>query len=436
MDTAHLYRMLVRLLGCFVSMVMICISSQVFANPFYGSVSAMSGVSDNGFKVEEDTTSEKQDQYSLNVGADWANALLAFNMGYDATKQAFAEGSQEGKNYLNGNSSLLIGKSTHPATLFLEHSRTTLLNSPDGVNLTQNQDEKDVFSAKPTLRQRLTPVVSLLLNGEYTRINYLENEFKNSRREGGSLVLDHKFSVLDNVQLSIQQTSIDFEHSPAANYTYRSTALSYNVQLRKLSYSLKAGANKTSPEVGKEYSRPSYGLDVKFDSGGQTLSLNANRELTDTSSGGGNVLPKTELPTSDGASGNNLDQLDRMVYGVSWSTSAVCQNCAFIVGATQTKDDYINIGESAKERSLNAGFSYALSRLTKISLHFADGNYVYSLPAIGNDYKLQTARVEYAYQINKNFDLNLLLRKEKRDGDAPTRIYTESYAGAGLSYKF
>lgn len=438
MDTTHLYRMLVRLLGYFVSMVMICISSQVFANPFYGSVSAISGVSDNAFKSQsdDDAINERQDQYALNVGADWANSLLAFNMGYDATKQTFAEDSQEGKNYLNGNSSLLIGKSTHPATLFLEHSRTTLLNSPDSVNLTQNLDEKDVFSAKPTLRQRLTPVDNVLLNGEYTRINYLENEFKNSRREGGSLVLDHKFSALDNVQLSIQQTSIDFEYSPAANYTYRSAALSYNVKLRKLSYSLKAGTNKTSPDFGKEYSSPSYGVDVKFDSGGQILSLNANRELTDTSSGGGNVLPKTELPTSDGASGNNLDQLDRTAYGISWSTSAVCQNCSFEVGATQRNDDYININQSAKERSWNAGISYALSRAAKISLHVVGGDYAYSQTAIGNDYKLQSTRIEYAYNINKDFDFNLLLRKEKRYGDTATQLYTESYAGAGLSYKF
>ena len=436
MDTKHLSRVLVRILGYFVSGVMICISSQVLANPFYGSVSAMSGVSYNGLKTAEDTISERQDQYGLSVGGDWSNSLLAFNMGYDATKQTYSEDTQEGKSFLNGNSSLMIGKDTQPANLFLQHSRTTLLSAPDSINLTQNQDEKDVFSAKPTLRQRLSSVDNVLLNGEYTRINYIENDIKDSTREGGSLVLDHKFSLLDNIQLSAQQTAIDFKRSPDASYTYRSAALTYNAKLRKLSYSIKTGSNQTSPDVGKEYSSPSYGLDIRFDSGGQVLSFNANRELTDTSAGGGNVLPESDLPTSDGGTGVNLDQIERTTYGAACSTFLICQNCSFSIGVTQTKDDYLNMDESAKEQSWNTSFSYALSRAAKISLQFAGGDHTYTETTLGSDYKIQTARVEYAYQVNKDFGVNCVLRKEKRDGDSAAQIYTESYAGAGVNYKF
>lgn len=437
MGSKQLYRTLACLSGYIVSGLVLMVSAQALAKPnsYYGSISALSGVSDNGLKTEEETISEKQSEYALNLGGEWVNSLLLFNMGYSATQQTFAKDSQEDSSFLEGKSSLLLGKEQQPVNLALTHSRTTLLNSPDSLNLTQNQDEKEVFSAKPTLRQRISGVDSLLLNGEYTRINYLENELKNSRREGGSLVLDHKFSTLDNLQLSAQQTLIDFKYAPDANYKLSAAALNYNVQLRKVSYSATVGVNKTAPDIGEDYSSPSYEVNFRYNAGAQALLLSGSRGLSDTSAGGGEALPSNDLPTSDGGVAN-LDQIERTSYGVIWTIFSPCQGCSFVLGANQFNDDYLNMNASAKERSWNAGFNYAFSPAAKISLRYADGNNTYTHIIIGQDYKIKTARIEYSYQLNRDFDLSCQLRKEQRDGDASGVDYAESYAGAGLRYGF
>lgn len=435
MDTKQLSHRLLSIMRYFVSGLMLAISAQAFANPFFGSVSAVSGASDNGLKVKEDTISERQEEYALSLGSKWNNSLLDFNMGYDASKKTFSEDSQEDKTTLDGNSSLLIGNGEPPASLLLVHSRTTLLNAPDSVNLTQNQDEKSVFSARPTLRQRISPVDTLLLNGEYTRINYSEDDLKDSLREGGSLVLQHKFSPLDNLQLSAQHAAIDFKRSPQANYDYSAAALTYSAKLRKLSYSAKVGVNKAAPEEGKETSNPSYGLDLAFNSGSQIFTLSGNKELTDTSSGSGTILPERELPTSDG-SGVGIDQIERESYAFNWSALALCNGCTLILGATLTNDDYLDLGESGKERGWSLGGTYALTNTARISLQFAGSDHTYTDLAIGSDYKIYMARFEYNYQINRNLGANFIVRQEKRSGEIAAQTYTESFAGAGLHYNF
>lgn len=435
MDTKQLSYRLLSSLRYFVSGLMLAISVQAFANPFFGSMSALSGVSDNGLKTEEDTISERQDEYTLSLGSKWNNSLLDFNMGYAASTQTFSEDSQEKRTSLNGDSSLMIGKTEQPLNLFFSHSRTTLLNTPDSVNLTQNQDDKDVFTAKPTLRQRISSVDTLLLNGEYTRIDYRENDLKDSTREGGSLVLQHRFSPLDDLQLSAQHSAIEFKRSPQANYDYSAAALIYSTKLRQLSYSARAGVNKASPEVGEDTSNPSYGLNVAFNSGAQVFSLSGNRELTDTSAGSSNMLPEKDLPTSDGG-GVGIDQIERTAYAFNWSALALCNGCTFILGASKTKDNYINKGAFGEEQGWNLGGSYALTNAAKVSLQLAGGDHTYSHISIGSDYKIYTARLGYSYQINRDLGVNITLRQEKRDGDAAAQTYTESFAGAGLNYNF
>ncbi|HWV14514.1 MAG TPA: hypothetical protein VN030_03705 [Cellvibrio sp.] len=428
MDTKHL----LRVLGYFVSLVML--SGQVVADPFYGSVSALAGVSDNSRKTEHNKKSEEQNQYNLNLGSDWENSLVDFHLGYGAIAKTFSEDSQQERRQLEGGSSLLIGREEQPVSLMLEHSRITLLNSPDSINLTENQDEKDDFSVRPTLRQRLSPVDYLVLNGDFSRINYLESDIKDSQRKGGSLVLDHRFSLLDRLQVYAQQSEIEFKHLPGSDYTYRSAGITYSVKLRKLSYSATVGSNKTIPELGKEYSNPSYTLDLAYDAGGQKIGLNASKVLTDTSANAGNIMVDTDLPVS--GSKNTPDQIEKASYGINWSSLAVCNGCTLFAGAKHTRDDYLDQGADAIEQSWSAGMRYALSAATNIAVQFAGSNHKYSSVIIGSAYKLQTSQLEYSYQISRGLSANALLKKEKRYGDERAVSYAEAYAGAGLNYKF
>lgn len=427
MATKHL----MRALGCFACLALL--SGQVVADPFYGSVSALAGVSDNSKKTEHNKKSEEQNQYSINLGSDFVNSLLDFHMGYGATAQTYSEESQEEKDFLEGSSSLQLGKEQQFANLLLEHSRITLLNAPDSLNITQNQDEKDSFSAKPTLRQRLSSVDNLLLNGDYTRINYLESDIKDSERKGGSLALEHRLSPLDKLQMTARQTAIEFEHLPSSDYTYRSVGLSYSAKLRKISYGVTVGGNKTIPELGKEYSNPSYAVDFAYEAGGQRWSLDANKVLTDTSAEGGNVLPDAELPVGGSTA---PDQIERASYGLNWSSGVLCRSCTVFAGGRHTRDDYLDKGEDAIEQSWSAGLRYSLSSAANIALQFAGGSHKYSGNIIGESYKLQTTQLEYTYQISQGLGARALLKKEKRYGDDVTTRYAEAYFAAGMYYKF
>jgi hypothetical protein len=160
-------------IGCFASSFVV--APPLMADGYFGSISASAFHSDNGNKSADNKISEMQQEYELNLGASYENYIGKFEADYGVSYRSFSEETQPNKSTLEGHSALQLGRSSQLAELLIEHSRQTLLNKPNSLDLTSNQEEREVLAITPKLNWRFTSADTLYLQGNFSDIRYLEN---------------------------------------------------------------------------------------------------------------------------------------------------------------------------------------------------------------------------------------------------------------------
>src|SRR5688572_654066 len=195
------------------------IFNQVQANEIVGgAISANTLISDNTTKAAVNPIEERQDVYQANLTLDYTNWLIEADADYRFYAQKFTENSQTDEQYVDGSSALVFGKEQDPFGLELTHSRRMLLQTPDAIGLVENMDEREIISAAPVARARIFAADTLFLRGEFSQVNYLEDDAQDSKRSGASLGWTHPLSATDILQLSAQQTNITFDQQPESDY--------------------------------------------------------------------------------------------------------------------------------------------------------------------------------------------------------------------------
>ncbi|MBU0801740.1 MAG: hypothetical protein KKA05_12160 [Alphaproteobacteria bacterium] len=418
-----------------VSLYLCCVAVQ--ANEIKTTLSASSIFSDNSLKTPDEPIDERQDLYEVGVSAGYSNWLVEANADYEWVSHKYSEQSQVDDNYAEGSSSLLFGKQEDPLALELNHSRKILLTSPDAVALTQNQQEREVISARPEARARIFAADRLFIGGEFTRVNFPENDLQNSRRDGIALGWLHPLSPASFLRLNSQQQKISFEQFAESDYTYSGVMLVYGVELRKLTYGLEVGYNESEPENGESKGAPSYRVSASYLSGFNQLDFSASRSLTDTSFGNGNEAGGSGFPTSDGSS-QVVSRMDRSSADLNWQTQIVCVRCQFSTGVSAVKDDYLEKDEASLSINTRVRFSYSFSLAANLSIGFARANVDFDNQSIARDYKLNAISIEYAYNFSNGLSARLAARNEDRtaDGENGNGTYEENIYSIGLGYNF
>jgi len=420
-------------IGCFASSFFI--APTLMADGYFGSISASAFHSNNGNKSSDNKISEVQQQYDLNLGASYENYIGKFEADYGVSHRSFSEDTQPDKSILEGHSALQLGRSSQLAQLLVEHSRQTLLNKPDSLDLTSNQEERQVLAITPKLNWNFTSADMLYIQGNFSDISYLENELNDSTRAGGTLGLLHKITEVDSFGLNLSSTKVDFEFFPEANYTLRSAFLTYSVSLRQLSYSLKAGGSESETEVGEKYKNPTYLASLVYKSGVNTFEFNIGRELTDTSFGSGNRNTTPDTHTSDG--GIDLtSQINRKKIDARWSTTGICTRCTLSASVFETRDEYLSIGRNAKEAGVNIAADYLISTASTLSFGFTQSDNNLPGEFLGENYKRTISSVAYTYRIGKSFSLKASFSDEKRTDNNLLLSYREQLTGISLGYSF
>lgn len=415
--------------------------SQIQENPiqenkFSASLSAGSLMTDNSKKTLLDPVEERQDIYGLGLLADYSNWLVDTNIDYQLHAQQYSEQSQADEEYADGSSNVVFGKEADPLALELEHSRRMLLQSPESVTLLENLQEREMFSAQPIIRKRLSGADRIFLQGQAAKVRFIgADNSQDSTRNGATLGWAHAISKTSAMMFSSQQMDVSFEQQPDADYRMVNTALSYQVQLRKLNYSVQAGYNEISPEIGEKQGAPSYSLNLGYASGYHIFSASADRQITDSSFGNGNLNNDNQIPGSDGLS-QNLGKIDRRNIALDFSTDAICMRCTFSLGASVVDDDYLERDEQARNTYMRSTFSYSLSSAATLTVRADQSKYDQDIAQENRKYTTDYLALEYAYRFNNGFDIRLFSRKEERDGEGSMNNYTESIYGAGLEYVF
>lgn len=406
-------------------------------NMFDARVSANSEFSDNANRTEQDQISERRDEYRLSVGTEYTNTLIEFQADYTASEHRFAEDSQQRRSLLEGRSSLLVGKPYHPVDLLLSHNRQSVLNEPDDVDLLRNTDERTIWSAVPTARWGFTRVDQLILQGNYSKIDYRLDERRNSERAGGSLSWQHDLSQTDQFTISAQQTQVSFDAAPDFDYDYIAYSAAYAAQLRQLSYNVELGYNETQPEIGEDFSGPSYRLNVSYTAAAQTFTLSSSQFITDSSRAGGNERDFRDFNPGD-STVDELDQLERTDFELGWRGEALCESCSLYARLIYQRDDYRTLDEDNQEHGVNLGLDYRLSQRSSIDISLQYREHNFDTETIRSDYSNTQLRAGYGYTFANDLGLRVYGSVNERDSDDELngRGYEENIIGVGLNYSF
>lgn len=390
---------------------------------------------DNANRSADDGISERQDRYGLTLASDYENHLFDLDVSYSAQERRFSEDSQPTRSIVEGDLDLHLGKPHHFADLLLSHSRRTALRQPDQIDLLVNRDERDIYSAIPTLRARLTPVNHLLLQGHYSQIQYRFDDARDSERLGGSLIWQHTASATDQLQVTATHTEVSFDINPDLDYTYQALTAAYSVALSRLSYTVEAGYNETETEQGERFSSPILRLEVGYEAGQHRFNFSARQFITDSSQAGGNLGD----PGSFGAGRDTvgqMDQLERRSADVRWDYLGLCQRCDLNITAFYRYDDYRTLEEDTDEVGLGAGIGYRLSDRASTHLSVNARRQSFEAAADREAFELGRARLSYRYRFANDLSLELFTHYGKRHSSAPTQRYEETRAGLTLGFVF
>lgn len=396
---------------------------------------AISRYSDNALRTSNDKISERQDEYRISILADYENSLIDLDTDYRASENRFDKETQPDRSVIEGNAELLIGKANHPVDLLLVHSRRSVLGAPDQLNLLQNEDERQIFSAIPTVRLRLSPVDNLLVRGDYTDVDFRYADIFNSERTGGSLIWQHRFSSISELEVAAQHTEISYAALPGNDYEFQSASITYSTELRYLSYRVSAGYNVSKPEVGEEFSAPSYRVEVDYRTGFNTFSLRASQQITDTSLGDGNRGLLDNINLED-ATGVGLDQFESRVAELRWQNQSICNRCSAYASLLYEQEQYQTLIEDNNQNVASIGFNYQISRASSIGFEASRRERRFESDVNRTDFTLNSVGVDYRYTFINDLDVQLFFIFDKSESDGDLLTYKERVSGVALAYTF
>jgi hypothetical protein len=319
--------------------------------------------------------------------------------------------------------------------LLLTHTRRALLGAPDELDLARNRDARDITTAQPMLRWRLSGADSIVLSGSFSQVSYRINDEKDSEQSGAQLAYIRKISKIDRIELVAQQHSVKFDGAPDANYDYQSVGALYTVQLNHFGYSLQVGENRAIPDSDEEsYSHPSYDVEATYNSGINTIKLVANQIITDSSMGDGNRQSIGDQNIS--ASSVGIDIINLRTLEFSWSSTGLCDQCIVGVNTVKHTEDYEVLTEDGDERSIGASFSYKLTRAADIHFDISRLKRVFSDEGTRADYTANRGRISYEYSFINQLKFKIYTQLEQRDSAGSTQNYDERVSGLNISYSF
>lgn len=404
------------------------------AKHFSMDFSAAIGESDNALKTSENEISEKQNRYAATLRGDWVNDWLDANMQYGASKETFADDSQQGENYLQGDSQIKLGNAQSILNLDLRHSRRTLLQDVAAVPTTDNQEEREIVSVIPGANFKLTGSDSLYVFADLSRTRYLESKTRDADRNAYGVNYNHAFTAVDTLRLNIKSAESEFIYFPAANYTMNSATLVYQVTLRKLSYSIGAGKDQTKPETGETESVPHYEASLGYKSGANSFRIYLDQSMTDSSLGQGLNFAVSDIPGVDAAS-TEIGLIKRRGGGIDLSTTAVCVRCDLTIALTNSKDIYTATNAESTQKGATASLRYTFSPQALLLLSHGISDQEPLSGQLIDEYRQSFTRVAFQYRFLTDLSLEIFTEKEERS-DSAVQDYTENFTGLSLAYHF
>jgi len=394
-----------------------------------------SRLTDNALRKPVDQIEERQNEYGAGIDATYANDWTSLKANYDASRFTFEHGSQEDRSILQGDTEVAFGNAYQPFGLLLTHSRRSLLNSPDAVDIISNRNERDVLTAQPSAKWKINDSDVLALTADYSHVSYRYEGANDSNITGVNLAWQLGLSKVDTLVFSAEQNSVKFEDASEFDYKHQNATVKYAVKLSNLSYAISVGANRAVlASESDTITLPSFDVNIAYDTGINTFKFIANRRITDTSMGDGN---DTGLGVSPGDSlGQGIHLIDIRREELSWATDAVCERCKLNLNAFDVSQQYHDSNQSYTEKGAGAGFNYRLTKAASFYVNASRSKREFDPLSLRFDFTATRANVGFTYKFQNDLLLSIYRYQEKRNADSFSDTYVEHYTGLSLSYSF
>lgn len=400
-------------------------------------VSANSVFTDNALKRSDNLLSERQDTYALNTAANYNNDWMALTSGYNLNETVYSEKSQANLNTLEGKAAINIGNSYYPESLLVSHSRHSLLNAPDAVDISTNRDERNILLVEPGYKLRLGAADSVQAALTYSDVAYRRNAAKNVTTQGGEINWLRNISKVDSFQLTGQSTQSSYSQSSVANYHYESLLAKYAVALNHFSYSVGIGSNRATQEaLNKTVTSPNYDVAAVYDSGLNVIRISFSEKITDSSTGNGNSESISSSGPDSTTTNSTADLINSRSYDAALTTRAICERCDFSVTGSNRLQDYQTLPEDMATKSASVSFAYKLTRAASIDLTRLRTSTTFSNSAIARNYIANSAKITFNYRLINQISLQVYTGKEQRISEILTQSFNEKTVGLSASYQF
>lgn len=425
-----------------LSSLLLLISSNGYSSDtFQVGIDAESRYTNNARKSSEDEVNERQDKLSVNILADYENSYSLVDLDYTATNNNFSQDSQESRDELVGEGRLILGKPTDRFGLMVSHSQNSILKSSNSVDLLENSDERQIFTAIPSAKLRLSRVDKLTLSADYSDIQYKEKSGIDSKRQGGSIEWLHTLSNVDHASIETRVIDVKFKDRPINDYTFKSATVAYAAKLSLLDYRIEAGYNqmvrKEPDGLGLElreedYDSPLFSFDANYYWLAHQINVNAQQKLTDTSIGNNN----DSLDNITDNSNKIFDRYELREASFSWSNSRLCEVCMAGVSVSAQSEDYELLPEDKVILTGNVFLSYKISPSSILNVNLSNEYNDYAKQARFEDYEIWRALFSYTYSAALGLDLTVFAQLEDRRSDGGLSNYDEEAFGARIGYKY
>lgn len=423
------------IVSCCSLLALMGASSLTLANDYGATLAITTEQTDNALKTQDDKIKERQDIVDLGVFAEYENSLIVLNSNYLATVHQFAKDSQEERTTVEGDTQLRFGKENQFADLLLVHSRRSIRSAAGEIDILSNRDERQIFSAIPTLRASLSNNDRVLLQGSFSDIDYRLNEERNAESQGAALIWQRQISPIQRLDSSVQYSNVTFDAVPERDYEYQNAAVAYSVTLRQLNYLIEVGYNASKPEQGEDYSSPSFRAELEYAPGFNQFTLFASQRITDTSTGDGNRGELGGIVPGDVGS-DNLDQIERRSLELNWTSQALCGRCELSANINSRQDDFLTLENDLDETGVGLGFAYRFSQAARISINLDRREQRIDDLIIDEKITLDRSNIEFEYDFVSELRARLYVEHEKRTSESELTDYKEMITGVSLDYRF
>lgn len=405
------------------------------ANGFKVDLSVTAMQSDNGAKAQtqasEKKISERQSIYELGVANTYSNDWALFNAAYDLSEQTYSENSQPDYTRLVGSLQLDLGNNYYPLHLRVAHANESLLNSPDALDLSANREERATLTVEPSLRVRLGGADSLRASVRNTDVSYDLQAQKDSRSQALELAWQRAISKVNSFNLSLTSSDTEFEYRPLFDYTLESALIRYDTRLKRLNYSIAAGANKvTQTQQNLAFTKPHYDVAASYNNVFNTLSVQINRAVSDSSAGSAAMFGSATESTRE------IDIVDVTVITLAWATTRLCEKCAVNIYAGKNKENYQALLDDAIVKSMGASLSYRILRNGSLALRVSENKREFEAGSASASFAYKNYELGYNHQFMSKLAMNVFARKLRRDSVSNVSTYNENSAGLTVTYSF